>query len=217
MRTANCSGSCPADLPGTERGMRRIGGNHVETNGNESEDPRPVKSLVVVFSYHHRNTEKIAHVIAKVLDAPVKTPRQVTPDEIREYDLVGFGSGIYSARNHESIIELAGKLPLANGRNTFIFSTFGAPVTLFPGERLKGFTRDNHSALRKTLESRGYRVVDEFACAGFNTNSFLRFFGGLNKGRPDADDLAHAEEFARSVKRLAAQKNTEAGGVPEGT
>lgn len=179
----------------------------MEPNGKEPGDPRPVKSLVVVFSYHHMNTEKIAHAIANVLDAPVKTPQQVTPDEIREYDLVGFGSGIYSARNHESLIELAGALPLANGRNAFIFSTFGAPVALFPGKRLKGFIRDNHSALRETLESRGYKVVDEFACAGFNTNSFLRYFGGLNKGKPDADDLRHAEEFARSVKRLAGQEN----------
>ncbi len=189
----------------------------MEMNGKESENPRPVKSLVVVFSYHHMNTEKIAHAIAKVLDAPVKTPRQVTPGEIREYDLVGFGSGIYSARNHESLIKLAGALPLGNGRSTFIFSTFGAPVALFPGERLKAFIRDNHSALRETLESRGYAVLDEFACAGFNTNSFLRFFGGLNRGRPDADDLRHAEEFARSVKRLVGQENTAAGRVPVGT
>jgi flavodoxin len=52
-----------------------------------------MKSLIVLFSYHHNNTEKIAKVIAKVLDAEIKTPDQINPEEIQYYDLVGFGSG----------------------------------------------------------------------------------------------------------------------------
>jgi hypothetical protein len=32
-------------------------------------------------------------------------------------------------------------------------------------------------------------VIGEFGCAGWNTNSFLRFFGGLNKGIRLADFL----------------------------
>jgi len=54
-------------------------------------------------------------------------------------------------------------------------------------------------ALREKLQSRGYVVVDEFSCPGFNTNSFLTLFGGINKGRPNAEDLMHAEEFARNL------------------
>lgn len=182
--------------------------------GNEGEpggSSLPEKSLVVVYSYHHMNTEKIAHAIAGVLGAPVKTPQQVNPEEFREYDLVGFGSGIYSAKNHESLIDLAGKLPRANGNAAFIFSTFGAPERLFPGDRLAGFIRNNHSALRETLESRGYTIVDEFGCAGFNTNSFLKYLGGINKGRPDADDIRRAEEFARYLKRLLVRENQGTG------
>jgi hypothetical protein len=49
--------------------------------------------------------------------------------------------------------------------------------------------------------SKGYRIVDEFGCVGWNTNSFLRFFGGLNKGRPSAEDIKRAFEFARNLKR----------------
>jgi flavodoxin len=174
----------------------------MERIGNEFNDPRPARSLVVVFSYHHMNTEKIAHVIAKVLDAPVKTPQQVNPEEIQEYSLIGFGSGIYAAKHHASLLDLAGNLPQANGRKAFIFSTFGAPVTLYKGERLTEFIHNNHRALMEKLQSRGYTIIDEFACAGFNTNSFLRLFGGLNKGRPDAEDLMHAEEFAKDLKRF---------------
>jgi len=58
-----------------------------------------------------------------------------------------------------------------------------------------------HSELREKLQSRGYVIVNEFSCMGLNTNAFLRFFGGINKGRPNAEDLKHAEEFAQNLKR----------------
>ena len=54
-----------------------------------------MKSLLVLYSYHNRNTEKIAVAMAKVLEAEIKTPEQVKPEELPAYDLVGFGSGIY--------------------------------------------------------------------------------------------------------------------------
>ncbi len=161
------------------------------------------KSLVIVYSYHHNNTEKIANVIAKVLDAPVKAPRQVNPGELREYGLIGFGSGIYGAKNDESLLDLAGKLPQADGQKVFIFSTFGAPAGLYSGDRLSEFIRNNHAALREKLQAKGYTVVDEFACPGLNTNSFLRLFGGLNKGRPGAEDFRNAEAFAENLRQPA--------------
>jgi flavodoxin len=46
-------------------------------------DSLPVKCLLVLYSYHHKNTEKIANVFAKVLDAQVKTPRQVRPEDLK--------------------------------------------------------------------------------------------------------------------------------------
>ena len=155
-----------------------------------------MKSLVVVFSYHHKNTEKVAKVIAKVLDAPVKTPQQVNPEELQEYDLIGFGSGIYSAKHHESLLDLADKLPQVTGKKAFIFSTYGAPAA-FAGRE---FVENNHSQLREKLKAKGYSVSGEFGCAGWNTNSFLKYFGGLNKGKPNAEDLRRAEEFAEHMK-----------------
>jgi len=159
----------------------------------------PVKSLVVVFSYHHRNTEKIAHVVANVLGAEVKTPQQVKPEEIVEYDLVGFGSGIYGATFDASVLNLADRLPQVKGKKAFVFSTYGAPAAFAGGD----FVKNNHSQIRKKLQEKGYMVIGEFGCAGWNTNSFLTYFGGLNKGKPDAEDLRNAEEFARQMRETA--------------
>jgi flavodoxin len=168
----------------------------MEKNGNELRDPLAMKSLIVVFSYHHNNTEKIANVLGKVLNAPVKTPWQVMPEELSEYDLVGFGSGIYSATFDPSVLDLADRLPQAAGKKAFLFSTYGAPAVFTNRE----FVENNHSQIREKLKAKGYIVIGEFGCAGWNTNTFLKYFGGLNKGRPNAEDVKNAEEFARDMK-----------------
>lgn len=60
---------------------------------------------------------------------------------------------------------------------------------------------EDHSLLREKLRSKGYLIVGEFSCKGYNTNSFLKYFGGMNKGRPNAEDLERAEEFAQNLKK----------------
>ena len=76
----------------------------------------PMQSLLVCYSYHHNNTEKIANVFAKVLNAQIKTPQQINPDELQEVNLIGFGSGIYGAQHHKVLLDLADKLPHVNDR-----------------------------------------------------------------------------------------------------
>ncbi len=148
----------------------------------------PMNSLLVLVSYHHNNTEKLAKVFAKVLDAQIKAPQQINPQELQEFNLIGFGSGIYGAKHHKSVLDLADNLPQVHNKKAFIFST-----SALTGEDK---IDDDHSSLKKKLQSKGYIIVDNFQCKGFNTNSFMKFFGGMNKGRPNAEDLKCAEEFA---------------------
>lgn len=155
---------------------------------------------MILFSYHHNNTEKIASVFAKVLDAQIKTPEQTNPEELQGYDLIGFGSGIDSGKHYPVLLDLADKLPQVTGKKAFIFSTAG----ITGKEKVAG----DHSALREKLQSKGYVIVDEFGCLGFNTNSFLKLFGGMNKSRPNAEDLRHAEEFAQSLKQSLGKGET---------
>jgi flavodoxin len=139
------------------------------------------------------NTEKVAKVFAEVLDAPIKTPQQTAPQEPQEYDLVGFGAGIDSAKHYKPLLDFADRLPQVNNKNAFIFSTAALSSDK---KRVK-----DHSYLREKLESKGYVIVDEFQCKGFNTNSFMKYFGGMNRGRPNAEDLKNAEEFAQKLKQ----------------
>jgi len=138
------------------------------------------------------NTEKVATVFAQILNSPIKTPQQTNPQELQQYDLVGFGAGIDSGKHYKPMLDLADKLPQVDNKNAFIFSTAG-----LTGDKKRN---KDHSSLREKLETKGYRIVDEFQCKGFNTNSFLKYFGGMNRGRPNAKDLKKAEEFALNLK-----------------
>ena len=155
-----------------------------------------MNSLLVLSSYHHNNTEKIAKVFAKVLDAQIKTPQQVDPEELQEYNIVGFGSGIYDQKHHKAILDLADKLPQVTDRKAFIYSTSGVSRKFAEDRSID----DPHSVLREKLETKGYSIMGDYNCAGFNTNSFLKYIGGMNRGKPNAKDLKEAEEFAQNLQ-----------------
>ena len=149
-----------------------------------------MKTFIVCFSYHHKNTDKVASVLAKTLDAEIKMPGEVSPQGFSEYDLVGFGSGISFGKHYKVLLDFAEKLPLVTKKNAFIFSTSGQT----------GKTSKFHQKLREKLESKGFSIVGEFNCAGFDTYGALKIFGGIQKGHPDEDDLKQAEAFALSLK-----------------
>ena len=62
--------------------------------------------------------------------------------------------------------------------------------------------KSDHKALRDILLAKGFRIVDEFQCKGFNTNSILQYIGSMNKERPNAGDLAAARAFAQRLPTL---------------
>jgi flavodoxin len=153
-----------------------------------------MKSLMIVYSYHHNNTQKVAEAMAKLLEAEIRTPQQTQQEELKNYDLVGFGAGIDSGKHYKPLLDLADNLPNVDAGKAFIFSTAG-----LTGDKKR---QKDHSKLREKLQSKGYSIVDEFQCKGFNTNSILKVIGGMNKDSPTAEDLKNAEAFAQNLKRV---------------
>lgn len=160
---------------------------------SKTTDVLPITCLIVVYSYHHNNSAKIAHVFSEALNSKVVTPDQVTEEELKKYDLIGFGSGIDSGKHYKPILDLVDSLSKVNSHRCFIFST----------SAIQGINKveKDHSTLREKLISKGFIIVDEFSCKGFNTNSFLKYFGGMNKGRPNSEDLKNAEAFALGLQQ----------------
>ena len=146
-----------------------------------------MKALIVCESIHMGSTKKIAEAMGRALNADVKQPREVNPEKIAEYDLIGFGSGIYDSTFHPSIFKLADKLPSLEGKKVFTFSTSGI------------IYKEAHAKIKRKLEEKGAVVSGDFYCRGLNKNSFLKYFGGMNKGRPNSHDLGKAQAFATSM------------------
>jgi flavodoxin len=153
-----------------------------------------MKTLIICFSYHHKNTEKIASIFAKTLIAEVKTPTEVDPTGLNNYDLIGFGSGISFGSHYKALLDFASKLPVVTDKKAFIFSTSGQT----------GNGSKFHRKLRETLESKGFIIAGEFNCAGFDTYGFLKIVGGIQKGHPDEEDLKQAEAFAKNLMQTKA-------------
>jgi flavodoxin len=155
-------------------------------------DGKGADVLIILASSRTNSTAKIADAIARRLNAKVLSPQQVSPDELQKYALIGFGSGIFDQMHHRSLLEIADGLPRVPNRRVFIFSTSGVARRFAVAHGID----DPHTPLRERLQAAGCVVVGEFNCAGFNDNSFLKLFGGMNKGRPNREDIERAEAFA---------------------
>lgn len=149
-----------------------------------------MKSIIIFESVHKGNTRKIAEALAGELNAKLVKTTAVDVNNLSNYDLIGFGSGIYFWRHHQDILALAEKIPPSTGQKVFIFSTAGLPQ----------FKLVWHSALRNILKKKNFRIVGEFSCKGHDEVGPLKMIGGINKGRPNEDDIRKAREFANSLK-----------------
>ncbi len=148
-----------------------------------------MKTLIIYESVHKGNTEKVARVMAGVLRADLVKPHEIDAGKIPKYDVVGFGSGIFFGRHHKSLYEFVDKLPEQKGRKAFVFLTSGV-----------GRLSDDKSLKEKLLE-KGFNVVGEFACKAWDSWGMLKLIGGINKGRPNKQDLKDAKIFAKSLKK----------------
>jgi flavodoxin len=154
-----------------------------------------MKSLIVCVSRSHGNTRRVADRMAEVLGAEVVDPESADPARLGEYDLVGFGSGIYYMAFDARIRQLIRRLPDVDGVRAFTFFTSGArPVPLL----------DYNNPIRKSLAGKGFELLGSFSCRGFDTVGPFGFIGGINRGRPDDHDLDRAAAFAERLRRRAA-------------
>ena len=158
-----------------------------------------MKSLIVCVSISQGNTRRVADRMAEVLHADVVEPEAVDPEALRDYDLVGFGSGIYFNRVHPRLWKLVRGLPRVDGVAAFTLFTSGGPEL----PRV-GYSRP----IRRQLTSKGFRVLDSFSCRGLDNVGPLRLVGGFNKGRPNERDLDRAAAFAARLNEQVTRSRT---------
>ncbi|MFC6010313.1 flavodoxin family protein [Nocardia lasii] len=150
-----------------------------------------MKTLLVCKSVSHGNTRRIADTIGQVLDARVVDPSEIAPTDLTDYNLVGFGSGIYYMNFHPDLRRFIAALPPRPHGKAFHFRTSGTPEP--PMLRYA-------TTLSRRLEQKGFQVLDTFDCRGHDTWLPLRLIGGISKGHPDATDISAASAFATALR-----------------
>ncbi|WP_274911262.1 flavodoxin family protein [Streptomyces sp. WZ-12] len=150
-----------------------------------------MKAIIVCTSVSHGNTKRVADVMGQILQAPVVDPDEVDVAELATYDLVGFGSGIFSMQFHPRLRQFVQTLPTAARGKAFVFATSGLPELPF-----RPFTRP----LVRLLEQKGFEVSSSFSCRAYDTWLPFKIVGGINKGRPNTVDLEAAQAYAQGLR-----------------
>lgn len=148
-----------------------------------------MKSIVIYFS-QTGNTEKVGKAIAAGIEqvtgqCDVSEIRQVSPRDLRDYDLIGLGSPVFG-QCPENVLEFGRELKFVGGKHAFTFCTHGtSPKRFYP-------------FLYPVLKGRGLILLGN---ADWYGDCFLLHMPQPypTKGHPDAVDLAEAEEFGREV------------------
>ncbi|MBM7869750.1 flavodoxin [Clostridium pascui] len=151
-----------------------------------------MKSLIIYFSSYKNNTKKIAKVFADKINADLINLKNLKEIEIDNYDLIGFGSGVYKESLSPQLFNCIEKLNL-KGKKFFVFSTSGIGMKFY------------NNKLIKLLVSKGAINKGSFACKGalvaqeFSNNKIFDIVGRLSQGHPNDKDLRKAEEFIEKV------------------
>lgn len=129
----------------------------------------------------------IAEAMSEVAPVTVADLDDAKYYKLSEYDIVGFGSGIYYGMHDKELLKF-----VENSLNlisyTFVFSTSGS----------KNYDKNN-SALINLLKSNNKTVLGSFGCPGLDKFFLFKILGGINKGRPNCDDYDSAQNFIVNV------------------
>lgn len=124
--------------------------------------------------------------MAEKINADILKAADVNLNKFEEYDIVGFGSGVYNGKLHKELSEILSKLSQQDDKKAFIFSTTGS----------KTYSSMAHERFRPMLEEKGFEIIGEFSCLGFDTALTKE---GINKGRPNKQDIKDAEDFIVNI------------------
>lgn len=146
-----------------------------------------MKILLIVKSTHQQNTLKIAEAMAEVAPLTVVELENAGNYRFSEYDIVGFGSGIYYGKHDKELIKFVQTL-CDKPAYSFVISTSGTNNYLKYSKKLVTL-----------LESKNKTVLGTFGCKGLDKFFILKLFGGTNKGRPNETDFDAAQQFIIEV------------------
>lgn len=145
-----------------------------------------MRSIIIYASTHHGNTQKVVETISKECDVELVDATKVHEKDLREYDLIGFGSGIFFTKFSEQVLNFA-RVNLPANKNVFFIATAGNPI------------KGNFNSIAEIAKDKKCNEVGRFQCKGFDTYGPFKLVGGIQKGHPDEMELKEAVDFFQGI------------------
>ena len=106
--------------------------------------------------------------------------------DLSSYDMIGFASGIYFSKFHQSLLGFAEK-NLPDNKKVFLICTYGGNA--------------NYKSIEQILSKKHSKVIGKFGCKGYDTFGPFKLVGGIAKGHPDDEDIKNAVEFVKGAQK----------------
>ena len=144
-------------------------------------------TAIIYYSKHHGNTKKLLDAIA-ASDSGVELVDATDKHELdlSKYDRIGFASGIYYGKFAEQVLTFA-KVNLPTNKDVFFIATAGNP------------TKNCFNSIAEVTEEKHCKELGRYISKGYDTFGPFKLVGGLNKGRPNEEDLQKAVEFYEEI------------------
>ena len=113
-----------------------------------------MRKAIVYVSVHHGNTEKLVKNIAEECQVDLIDAVKQPDADLSSYDIIGFASGIYFSKFHQSILEFAEK-NLPDDKKVFLICTYGGSA--------------NYKSIEQILDEKRSKVIGKFGCKGYDT------------------------------------------------
>lgn len=143
-----------------------------------------MKTALIYASTHHQNTQKLVSALAQKFDLELIDATAIREKNLREYDRIGFASGIYFNKFHQSILNFA-SINLPREKEVFLICTYGA--------------KPDFTSIDSIIENKQCRILGKFGCKGYDTFGPFKLIGGLAKGHPDEVDIENVLEFYQNI------------------
>ena len=128
-----------------------------------------MRKVIVYSSVHHGNTEKLVKSIAEECQVDLIDAVKQPDADLSSYDTIGFASGIYFSKFHQSILGFAEK-NLPDDKKVFLICTYGGSA--------------NYKSIEQILGKKHSTAIGKFGCKGYQDKVLSHLDAGTHTVHP---------------------------------
>ncbi len=142
-----------------------------------------MKTIIIYYSVHHGNIKKLTEGLSKHFNYDVIPIGNVSNIDLNDYTKVIIASGVYALSMPKELIGY-----IKENKEELKQKRIGLILT--SGIMSERFMKSAESV----FEQAGIKVNAKFHCKGYDTFGPLSLIKGINKGRPNEEDIKKAIE-----------------------